>query len=191
MRSWWTTHNVSLTVWVLSSNFELIGFRFLISEILQFLDFGNLAWKCLFTPLMGGYLGHISPGTFTHRDYPKKDRPWAKSRHKAWISATQFELGVGRRKDRRTGQGRKKVTKGLYFTHLGRSPYWSDLHQKLCSRWYPQPDHVCQISKWNFEAYRFRGGRIFLCDRLFITWPGQYDRPKQSDLQKLTFDGQK
>jgi len=50
------------------------------------------------------------------------------------------------------GQDSKKVTKGLYFTYLGRSPLWSDLHQKLCSRWRPRCDYVCQLSKWNFQG---------------------------------------
>jgi len=36
----------------------------------------------------------------------------------------------------RTGQ--EKVTKGLHFTYLGRSPHWCDPYQKLCSRWRPR-----------------------------------------------------
>jgi len=51
VRLCWTTHIISLTVWVLSSNFGLIGC--MVTETLQFLDFGNinLAWKWLLTPL--------------------------------------------------------------------------------------------------------------------------------------------
>ena len=59
VRLWWTTHDVPLMVWVLSSNFGLI--RCKVSEIPQLLDFGNLAWKCIFTPLLGRFLEHISP----------------------------------------------------------------------------------------------------------------------------------
>jgi len=46
------------------------------------------------------------------------------------ISRT-VRAGRWRKKKR---QDRKKVTKGSYFTYLGRSPHWSDLHQILCSR---------------------------------------------------------
>jgi len=51
VRLGWTTHDV----WVSSSNSGLIGC--MVSEILRFLDLGNLAWKCLFTPLFGMFWG--------------------------------------------------------------------------------------------------------------------------------------
>jgi len=79
VRLWWTTHDVTLMVWVSSSNFGLMGCT--VSEISPFLDFRNLAWKCLFTPLLGGFLGHIPPNNVTHHPNPKKDRPWAEPRH--------------------------------------------------------------------------------------------------------------
>ena len=56
------------------------------------------------------------------------------------------------------GQDREKVTKGLYFTYLWRSPHWSDLHEKLFNRWCSQRHHVCQVSKWNFQGLRFYRG---------------------------------
>ena len=35
------------------------------------------------------------------------------------------------------------------------------VHQKLCSRWSPWRNHVCQVSKWNFQGSPFYRGRIF------------------------------
>ena len=67
-------------------------------------------------------VGHISPNNVTHRPNPQNGRPWAEPHHlshKACISAARFELGFGAREK---GQDRKKVTKGLYFTYLDRSP---------------------------------------------------------------------
>ena len=123
-----------------------------------------MAWKRQFMPLFG-FLGHISPKKChsSNRHNPKKDHPWVEPHHlshNAWISAARFELDAGTRK-KRTGQDKQKAKKGLYFTYLGRSPYSSDLCQKLCSRWPPRRNHVCQVSKWNFQGYYFTRGWIF------------------------------
>jgi len=64
------------------------------------------------------------------------------------IKANIFKTEKGKKDS--IGQDRKKVTKGLYFTYLVRSPHWSDLHRKLCSKWPCQCNHMCQVSKWNF-----------------------------------------
>jgi len=61
----------------------------------------------------------------------------------------------------RTGQYRKKVTKGLYFTYWGKSPHWSDLHRKLCSRWRLRHNHACRVSKWNFQGVTILHGVEF------------------------------
>jgi len=82
----------------------------------------------------GGFLRHIPPNHVTHRPNPQKDRRWAEPRHlshKARISVARFEQGVGERKK---GQDMRKVTKGLYFTYLRRSPHRSDVYEKLFSR---------------------------------------------------------
>jgi len=70
-----------------------------------------------------------------------------------------------------TGQDRKKVTKWLYFTYLGRSPNLSDLHQKLCSRWLCRHNHVCQVSKWNFQVLPFYRGSNFPFCYWFLNGP--------------------
>ena len=74
---------------------------------------------------LGSFWGTFPPNDVTHRLNPKKDHPWAEPRHlshKPQKSVARFELGVCARKKRtgqdRTGQDRKKVTKGLYFTYL-------------------------------------------------------------------------
>ena len=98
------------------------------------------------------------------RDSPKKDHPWAEPRHlslKTRKSVARLELGVGASKKDRTGQNRKKVTKGLYFTYLWRSPHWSDVNENFCSRWCSRPNDVCQVSKWNFQGLRFYRGSNF------------------------------
>jgi len=118
-------------------------------------------------PFWWGFLGHIPPKNVAHRPNPKKDRPWAEPRHLShlqWISAARFELSVWRRKKDSTGQDRTgKSHEGLYFTYLGRSSHWSDLHQKLCSSWPCRRNDVCQVSKWNFQGLPFYRGRIFHC----------------------------
>jgi len=63
-------------------------------------------------PLWGVW-GHIPPNDVTYRPNPKKVR-------------------AGRvNEKKRTGQDRKKVTKGLYFTYLQRSPHEA-MYMKIC-----------------------------------------------------------
>ena len=103
------------------------------------------------------------------------------------IHSATAEIRRGKKKEETTGQkynllicytqgGHKKdrtekVTKGLYFTYLGRSPHWSDLHQKLCSKWSPRRNHVCQVSKWNFQGYDFAGGSNFPFSYWYLNVP--------------------
>jgi len=134
----------------------------------------------------GGFWGTFLPNDVTHRPNPKRDRPWAELRHlsqKTRKSFTRFELGVGTRK-----KGQEKITKGLYFTYLGRSPHWSDVHENLFSRWCSRHNHVYQVWKWNFKGLQFYRGSNFpfpidfwmglttvqrycaACDGLFLEW---------------------
>ena len=77
------------------------------------------------------------------------------------------------REKKRTGQDRreKKVTKGLYFTYLWRSPHWSDLYENLCSGWCSRRNHVCQVSKWNFQGLQFYRGSNFPFFLLILNGP--------------------
>ena len=74
-------------------------------------------------------------------------------------------------KREKKGQNRKKVTKGLYFTYLWRSPHWSDVHENLCSRWCSRRNHVCQVSKWNFQGLQFYRGSNFPFFLLILNGP--------------------
>jgi len=119
---------------------------------------------------LGSFWGTFPPYDVTHRPNPKRDHPWAEPRHlshKPRKSVARFELGVCARK-KRTRQDRKKVTKGLHFTYLWRSPHWSDVHENLCSGWCY---HVCQVSKWNFQGLQFYGGSNFPFFLLILNGP--------------------
>ena len=74
-----------------------------------------------------------------------------------------------REKKDRTGQ--EKVTKGLYFTYLWRSPHWSDVHENLCNGWCSRHNHVCQVSKWNFQGLQFYRGSNFPFFLLILNGP--------------------
>jgi len=43
----------------------------------------------------------------------------------------------------------------LYFIYLWRSPHWTDVHENLCSVWCSRRNHMCQVSKWNFQGLQF------------------------------------
>ena len=78
-----------------------------------------------------------------------------RSRGSSWACAREKKV------QHRTGQDRKKVTKGLYFTYLWRSPHWSDVHENLCSGWCSRRNHVCQVSKVKFSGVTILQGVEF------------------------------
>jgi len=86
--------------------------------------------------------------------------PWATPRHcshKGCVSAARFELGVGRRRKVRTG----KVTKGLYFTYLVRSPTEA-IYVKNCVLSDALDVITCAtFHNEIFGGYSFTGGQIF------------------------------
>ena len=71
---------------------------------------------------------------------------------------------------KRTGQDRKKVTKGLIFYLFGEKPPLQRSTSRLCSRLCLRRNHVCQVSKWNFRRYDFTEDRIFHFRLIF--WMG-------------------
>ena len=119
------------------------------------LDSGSLAWKCLLTPLLV-VLGEYFPKMTSIIVLNPKDRPWPEPRHlihKAWISASRFELGVGSRKKDSTGQDRKKLQKGYISRIWGEAPT-DAIHIKNCV-----VGDVLGVP--NFQGLRFTGSRIF------------------------------
>jgi len=84
--------------------------------------------------LFGVFGGIIPPNDVTYSCNPKKDRPWAESRHlshKTWISAARFELGVGLRK-RTVGYRTGKESQMEYISSIwGEAPV---SRSTLCSK---------------------------------------------------------
>jgi len=119
-------------------------------EICKFQYYASLAWKCLFTPLFGGFGGTVPPNDVTHRRNCKKDRPWAEPRHLSH---------------------KPRVIKGWYFTYLWRRPHWSDVHKNLFSGWCSRRNHVCQVSERNFRGLRFYRGSNFPFSYWFLNGP--------------------
>jgi len=118
-------------------------------------------WKCLFTPLFGGFGAHFSQMMSPIVLTPKRTVlglnhvVWAiKREYRSRGSSWAFE----REKKDRTGQ--EKITKGLYFTFLWRSPHWSDAHENLFSMLCSRRNHVCKFQNEIFRGYDFTGSRI-------------------------------
>ena len=121
-------------------------------------------WKRLFTRLFGGFWAHFPQKMSLIVLTPK--RTVLGRNHVMWAIKCEYQPRGSswalERERKRTGQDRKKVTKGLYFTYLGRSPRLSDLHEKLCSRWPPRRNITCaKFQNEIFRGYHFTGGRIF------------------------------
>ena len=127
-----------------------------VAEICKFLYYASLAWKCLFTLLLGFFSGTF-PRKWCHSlSWPQKDYSWTEPRHlshKPRKSVARFELCVGARKK---GQGRtgSKSQKGYISRICGEAS--TDLVGDVL--------HVITCTKFQnkiFSGYDFTGGRIF------------------------------
>ena len=70
----------------------------------------------------------------------------------------------------------RKVTKGLYFSYLGKSPRWTEFNQNLLGVWCPRRNHVCQVSYLNFHGLRFYRGSNFPFSYWFLHGPYNSDQ---------------
>jgi len=145
-------------VWIPSSNRYFVGL--IVPEILWCKDFGVLAWNCLFTPFLVSFWGIFSPDDVTHRPDPRKDRPWAETRHLSIQRNDQFD-GSTWGQDGEKNSITTKVTRVLYFPYLGGRPRWADSILKLHGGWPPRRNHVCRVSNWNLHRLRFYRGSNF------------------------------
>jgi len=74
----WGNSRPPTKVWTRSSNRLFVGL--IVPEILRCIDFGVLAWNCLFTLLLGSFRGIFSPYDVIHRPDSQKVGPWAETR---------------------------------------------------------------------------------------------------------------
>ena len=150
VRQWWTTHDVSLMVWVLS--FGLI--RCMVSEILQFLDFGN--WVGLKKPIdapFGGFWGTLSPNDVTHRPNPKT--AILGLNHVIWATKREYRSrgsswALDREKKRQYRTAQEKV-KWVIFRVFGDKSHQSNVYKNL------ERDVFDVITCANFQNKIFRG----------------------------------
>jgi len=117
-----------------------------------------------------GEVGAHSPKWCHSSSQPQQDHPWAEPRHLSHKPRKSVPAGRWCEK-KRTGQDRKKVTKGLYFTNLWRRPHWTDVNENLFSGLCSRHNHVCQVSKWNFQGLRFYRGSNFPFFLLILNGP--------------------
>jgi len=117
-------------------------------QVLVFCDF------VLKTPI------HAPFGVFgAHSPPPKKnslivltpkDRPWAE--HVIWAIKHEYRprgSSWALEEEKRTQH--EKSHKTVIFHLFGEKPHWSDLRQKLCSKWRSRHNHVCHVSTFNMK----------------------------------------
>ena len=131
------------------------------AEICEFQYYANLAWKCLFTLLLG-FLGAPFPLMMLLIVLTPKRTIlglnhviWAinrkyRSRSSSWALEREKRNSMGQDK---TGQDRKESQKGHISPICGEAPTEA-MYMKICG-WCSRRNHVCQVSKWNFQGLRF------------------------------------
>jgi len=137
-------------VWSRSWNRYFV--RLIVPEILRCIDFGVLAWNCLFMPLFGVFFS-----IFPHMTLPIAMTPPPKG--PSFGRNTSFEpFSVRISATVRPGRVREKkyrITKvTMCYIPFGGSPHWTDSTQKL---------HTITCAKFHIEIFMgyITGGRIF------------------------------
>ena len=122
----------------------------------------TLAWKRLFTPLFGGFLGHIPPRNVTHCPNPK--RTVLGRNHVIWAIKHDYpprgsSWALEREKKDRTGQ--EKNSQNGYT-----SPFWGEAPTQAiyiinCVVGDLDVITCAKFQNEIFRGYHFTGGRIF------------------------------
>jgi len=151
-------HEVPFVIWTRSSNRLFVGL--IVPDILRCIDFGVLAWNCLFTPLLGEFFGIFPHMTSSIAMTPK--RTVLGRKHVVWAIQRKNRCnGSTWARDREKIQDNKKVTKVLYFPYLGEAPT-GPIRPKISM--VGNVYDVITCAKFQIEifmAYDFTGGRIF------------------------------
>jgi len=137
----------------------LIRFR-LVLEILWFLYFVVLPWNCLFPPIWGRGSWDIFPQIWSTIVLTLKKHPlawkhvvWAIKREKQSSDSTWCVM------TEKKGKDSKKSHKVVIFCILGEKPPLNRLKSKFA--WWvtvPTYNHVCKVTRWNFQGLRFYRG---------------------------------
>jgi len=98
----------------------------IVPEILRCIDFGVLAWNCLFTPLLGEFLGHISPYDVTHRRDHKRPFLGGNTSFEPFSVRFRATVRAGRVIEKKGQDDNKKVKKMLYFPYLWGKLHWTN-----------------------------------------------------------------
>ena len=147
-----------------TTNFGLIGFTFFGDRAIFI--FWHFGLKLPIHAHFRGFWEHFPQMTSSVVVTPKrhllarKHVVWAIKRENRSNGSTWAQDRDKKGQDR-TGQDSQKVTKALYFTYLGRSPYWTDFHKINCTV-VAVPDVITCANLWTeiFRGYDFTGGRI-------------------------------
>jgi len=135
---------------------NLIEIDAVVSITWNFQYFARLVWKRLFTPQKMGVLGYFTPKMGNNvNETPRRHIParirvvWAIKRENPSSRLTC-----------RWVHEKKGINKknSLYFTHLPRSPPWTDLHQIWRSCTGRRHNHLYQIICWSVKGCGFCGG---------------------------------
>jgi len=124
-------------------------------DIAILLNFGNLVWKCLLTPLLGGFWGTFPQNDVTRRSSPK--RTVLGLNHVIWAVKREYmprgsSWALDREKKDSRLRGRKKVKK----SYISPTCIWREsptdtvaIYIKLFCRW-----HLGRVPSFKMKFYR-------------------------------------
>ena len=148
-------------------------FTFAISSPDEFLyDFGL---KTRIHAPFWGFWSTFPPKSVTHRRNPK--RTVLGRNHVIWAIKHEYRLRGSSwvcEEEKKTVQDRtgKKSQKGYISLIWREVPTEAIYIKNLCSRWpCRRRNHVCQVSKWNFQGLRFCRGSNFPFSYWFLNGP--------------------
>ena len=123
---------------------NLVSIRSSPPEILWFYNLASLVWKCLTTPLFGGFWGFEPLKIVGHHPNPQKAHPWVTTRHlsdKRLKSVQGCDLGASPRKKYNQDRTIKKVIKRI-------SPIWGQAPRKAIAIKFGTGVDVHEVVTW-------------------------------------------
>ena len=141
-----------------------------ISDRWSFNYFADLAAKCLFVPILGRFLGEMTPKCSRILWRPQKAHPWPETHVLAYRlcrSVKKCDLGARWRKQKK----KKRNWEMWQVTYLPRPPTLHYPQQSCHVGWGPGHSQPCQVSSKSVQGFCFPEGwksAIFLCLALWL-----------------------
>ena len=140
------------------------------TEIWLFYHFADLAAKCLFWPILGSFLGGLTPKC--SRMLSRPERHILGRKHAFWHRPDRSRNTTWARAEESKKKEKKRKSDIWQVTYLPRPPTLRYLHQSCIVGCSPRRSQPCQVLSKSVQGFCLSEGSksaIFLCLALWLT----------------------